>query len=83
MPHRPYPNADRALRQLGRHHVQQPVPPSELSIRLGEQAALCLAAARQALLPSFENMLAAFQAQPLRPHALFDPRSGRFALLDR
>lgn len=81
MPYRPYPNADRALRQLDRHHVQQPVPVSEMTVRLGEQATACLSAAHEALLP-FRKMVERLQAQPYRPHALYDPKSGQFALLD-
>ncbi|MCX5407530.1 hypothetical protein OHA37_27155 [Streptomyces sp. NBC_00335] len=74
MPYRPYPNAHRALRQLDRHHVPQPVPASELTLRLSEQATACLAAAHEALLP-FRKMVERLQSQPY-------PKSGQFALLD-
>ncbi|WP_405531481.1 hypothetical protein OG592_26925 [Streptomyces avidinii] len=81
MPYRPYPNADRALRQLARHHVPEPVQPSEMTVRLAKQAMLCLAAGQEALLP-FRRMFEQLQAQPCRPHALYDPKTGQFALLD-
>lgn len=80
MPYRPYPNANRALRQLDRHHIQQPTAPSELTDHLAKQASQCIAAAHEALLP-FRRMVEALQARPYRPHALYDPASGEFALL--
>lgn len=82
MPYRPYPNADRALRQLDRHHVQQPVPPSEFTLKLTAQANAALAAAHESLRP-FREMVERLQAQPYRPHALYNPKSGQFALLKR
>lgn len=80
MPYRPYPNVDRALRQLDRHHIQPMVQPSELTVRLREQAAAYLAAAHEALRP-FREMAERLQAQLYRPHVLYDPKTRQFALL--
>jgi hypothetical protein len=49
MAYRPYPNADRALRQVDRH--RQPAPPSEFQLSLAEQANAALEAAGRALEP--------------------------------
>ncbi|MFC9821359.1 hypothetical protein ACFWG6_30765 [Streptomyces erythrochromogenes] len=54
MPYRPYPNADRALRQLDRHHV--PEPPSELTLKLAAQANAVLAAVGEAFRPFRESL---------------------------
>lgn len=62
MSYRPYPNADRALRQLDRHHVQPPVPPSELTLKLAAQAHAALAALTTSLRPWREG-IAAMQAR--------------------
>ncbi|MCX5584299.1 hypothetical protein [Streptomyces erythrochromogenes] len=79
--HRPYPNADRALRQVARHHVPQPAPVSPVRIAMAEWAAAAIADAQEALRP-FREMMETLQAQQCRPHALYDPKSGQFALLD-
>lgn len=79
--HRPYPNAVRALRQLARHHVPEPTQPSAFTLKLTAQANAALAAAHESLRP-FREMVERMQAQPYRPHALYDPKSGQFELLD-
>ncbi|MER6062368.1 hypothetical protein [Streptomyces sp. NPDC001792] len=57
MSHRPYPNVDRALSQVDRG--RRPAPPSELQIRLAEQANAALEHAGRIMDPV---------AQTLRPH---------------
>jgi hypothetical protein len=79
MPYRPYPNADRALRQVARH-VHQPAPVSVKQIAMAEWAALVIANAQTAMRP-FAEMMETVRAQAARPHALYDPRSGRFELV--
>lgn len=71
MSYRPYPSADRALRQIDQHHVPQPVSVSEQSLRLLEQAAAYFAAAREGTRPSCE-MIEVLQARSstLPPGAL-------------
>jgi len=58
MNYRPYPNADRARRQVARHHVPQPVPPSEFTLKLAAQANAVLAAVSEALRPVREQLQA-------------------------
>ena len=49
MSYRPYPDADRAVRQVQRH---QPTPaPTELQLRMARQAKAALAAVAEALRP--------------------------------
>lgn len=68
MSHRPYPNAERALRQLGRHHVPEPVP---------QRMNVSMAAA----LAGFSELAEALKASAWRPHALYDPKTDQFAVL--
>ncbi|MFD4740595.1 hypothetical protein ACFWNQ_25005 [Streptomyces virginiae] len=82
MPYRPYPNADRARRQVTRHRIEQLPPPSLMTLRLSEWVTRVMVAAHQDLRP-FREMIEKLQAQDHRPNALYDPKSGRFALLDR
>lgn len=53
MAYRPYPDTDRALRQLHRHPQPEPVV-SELWLRLAKQADLTLEAAAVAFRPTFD-----------------------------
>lgn len=67
MPYRPYPNADRARRQLDRRHVQQPVQPSELTLKLAAQANAALKAVGVAVQPMVDalNTMGAPDPAPL------------------
>ncbi|MEV6580293.1 hypothetical protein AB0M92_19245 [Streptomyces sp. NPDC051582] len=57
MPYRPYPNADRALRQVARHQSpQQPTPPSEFTLKMAAQANAVLAAVAEATRPLRESL---------------------------
>ncbi|MER7733656.1 hypothetical protein ABTX80_22450 [Streptomyces erythrochromogenes] len=82
MSYHPYPNADRALRQLARHHIQRPAPPPAFPMirLLGVAAEQYLAAGNEALRP-FREMMETLRAQANRPHALYDPKSGQFGLV--
>lgn len=60
MTYRPYPNRDRALRQLDRH--TQPVPPrqpTEFEQRMAQQANAALAAMSESLRPLTEKLVQA------------------------
>lgn len=54
MSYRPYPDADRALRQINRRH--RPEPPSEFEQRLAVQAKAALAVLDQAAEPLFARI---------------------------
>ncbi|MET8113843.1 hypothetical protein [Streptomyces prasinus] len=54
MAHRPYPNADRALRQLARG--RRPVPPTEFQMRLAEQANAAMEYAGRVVGPIVQNI---------------------------
>ncbi|MFJ3984466.1 hypothetical protein [Streptomyces fungicidicus] len=53
MAHRPYPNVDRALRQLDRG--RRPEPPTEFQLRLAEQAQAALETADRLVGPVVRN----------------------------
>ena len=55
MAYRPYPDADRALRQLRRHPQSEPVV-AEFSLRLAGQANLALETVAAALRPTLDAM---------------------------
>lgn len=68
MAYRPYPNADRALRQLDRHEPRvQPRQLSEFEQRLAQQANAALAAANAAIRPFFNGFTGAAQRAAARP----------------
>lgn len=70
MPYRPYPRADRARRQLDRHHQAVTAPPvSEISLRLAEQARAALAHAGRTLGPLAEQL----RQQAEQPRLLIPP----------
>ena len=76
--HRPYPNADRALHQLDRHHVPQPaLPPSEFTLKMAAQANAVLSAMAETLRP-WREAIDAMQARPWHPNFTFDPATNRF-----
>jgi hypothetical protein len=54
MTYRPYPNADRARAQV--HRGRRPQPPSELQVRLAEQANAALEHAGRVIGPVMEGM---------------------------
>lgn len=64
MPYRSYPNADRARRQLDRHHVPQPVPQF-------------VNASMAAALAGLAEMAKAIKASAWRPDAIYDPSTDR------
>lgn len=65
MPYRPYPNADRALHQLGRHHLPQ-LAPSHVNDSMA------------AALEGFAVLAKAIKASAWRPEAVYGPAKDRF-----
>lgn len=72
MSHRPYPNADRALRQLGRRHVPQSAAVPAMRVAMADWAVAALASAHEAARP-LREMLDALQAKPWHPDFVYDP----------
>ncbi|MFF4848814.1 hypothetical protein [Streptomyces sp. NPDC001194] len=77
MPYRPYPNAERALRQLDRHHVQQPAPIPAMRVAMADWAVAVLESTREATRP-LREMIDAMQARQWHPDFIFDPATNRF-----
>ncbi|MEU8623348.1 hypothetical protein [Streptomyces sp. NPDC048669] len=75
MTYRPYPNVDRALRQLARHVQPEPAyQPSEFELRLAKQATSALDAAGRALAPLVQRLVEGLR-QPTDPRSAFTPVS--------
>jgi hypothetical protein len=77
MVYRPYPNADRALRQLDRH--RQPEPPTEFQLRLAEQAQAAMEMADRLVGPVVRN----FREGLARWADGQQPRVGEYSLSSR